>query len=125
MEDKNRSPELKITEKDLDPLFARLESNALTQEDKQLFKNICHFLIWLQKKYEEGRMTIHNLRRLLFGNRSEKRQKSKDQKQKQSEELSENASENPRAPEEEAPPISNGELPSNVISFPTQDESSK
>jgi len=117
MADKNRSPELKITEKDLDPLFARLEGNTLTSEDKQLLKNICHFLIWLQEKYEAGRLTIHNLKRLLFGKRSEKRSKSKDKGQKNKESKGTDSTENPQVPEEEKTPP-----PSNVISFPSRDE---
>jgi len=108
MSTKPPSPDLKIREEDLEPLLTRLESNALTPEDKQLVRNAFHFLIWLQKKYDTGRLTIHNLRRLLFGNRSEKRAKPKEQ-----------------SSEPKADPSSSQESPSNVIPFPTPDEANK
>ena len=51
---KNTDPELKISEEDLNPLLVRLESNALTQGDKQLIKKTFYALLWLQAKYRRG-----------------------------------------------------------------------
>lgn len=76
MAKKASTPEIiELTEEELSALFARIDQNTLTEEDKQLVKGAVHSNMWLRQALEVGKMTLHKLRRLLFGFRSEKRKK--------------------------------------------------
>lgn len=73
---------VELTEEELESLFLRVDQNALTDEDKRLIKGAVKSNIWLKRAMEAGKLTIHKLKALLFGFRSEKRkQKEKEGEQ--------------------------------------------
>lgn len=66
---------IELTPSELERLFQRLEGSNLSDDDKQFFKGLIQSCIWLKKKYESGKLTLHKLASLLFGTKSEKRGK--------------------------------------------------
>ena len=67
-------PEIvELTEGELESLFLRVDQNTLNDEDKHLIKGAVRTNIWLRRAFEAGKITIHKLKALLFGFRSEKR----------------------------------------------------
>lgn len=88
MKKKNNEHEIvELTEEELDSLFLRVDQNALTDEDKRLLKGAVRSNIWLRRAMEAGKITIHKLKVLLFGFRSEKRKQkeTEDEKDKEGE----------------------------------------
>jgi hypothetical protein len=64
---------VKLTAAELEGLYHRLESSNLSDNDKRLFKGLAQAYIWLKHKYDTGKLGLHKLATILFGNRSEKR----------------------------------------------------
>lgn len=74
MNKKNTEHEIvELTEEELETLFLRVDQNTLTDQDKRLIKGAVRTNIWLRRAFEAGKITIHKLKTLLFGFRSEKR----------------------------------------------------
>lgn len=72
----SKSPEIvELTSSELEGLFQRLENCNLCDNDKRLFKGLVQSYVWLKNKYEAGKLGLHKLASLLFGNMSEKRSK--------------------------------------------------
>lgn len=72
----NKIPEIvELTPSQLGGLFDRLEGSNLSDNDKRLFKGLAQSHIWLKHKYHEGKVNLHKLANLLFGNKSEKRER--------------------------------------------------
>lgn len=68
---------VELTEEELESLFLRVDQNTLTEEDKRLIKGAVKSNIWLRRAMEAGKITLHKLKSLLFGFRSEKRKQKK------------------------------------------------
>lgn len=80
MTKKKSAPEIiNLTEEELESLFLRVDQNALNDEDKRLLKGSVMSNIWLKRAFEAGKLTIHKLKILLFGFRSEKRKEKKEE----------------------------------------------
>src|SRR3989338_1816854 len=76
MTKKTNAPEIvELTEEELDSLFTRIDSNTLSEEDKNLVKGAVRSNVWLRNALEAGKLTLYKLKRLIFGFRSEKRKK--------------------------------------------------
>ena len=74
MKKKSKVPEIvELTEEELESLFLRVDQNTLNDEDKRLLKGAIRTNVWLRRALEAGKITIHKLKTLLFGFRSEKR----------------------------------------------------
>ena len=72
-------PQVKeLTEEELEGLYQRIEANKLTKEDADSIKNLIKFTFWIQKKFKETGITLFKLKSLIFGSKSEKRDKKKD-----------------------------------------------
>jgi hypothetical protein len=70
----SKTPEIvELTPTELEGLFQRLENSDLSDNDKRLFKGVMQAYMWMKHKYDTGKMGLHKLATLLFGNRSEKR----------------------------------------------------
>ncbi|MBL8675899.1 MAG: hypothetical protein JNJ47_00485, partial [Alphaproteobacteria bacterium] len=77
MNKKNPEHEIvELTEEELETLFLRVDHNTLTDQDKRLIKVAVRTNIWLRRAFEAGKITIHKLKTLLFGFRSEKRKQN-------------------------------------------------
>lgn len=61
-----------MTQEEMDGLLERLEGCSLDPQDKVLLKGVVHSVLWLREKVEAGKVTIHKLKRLFRGFRSEK-----------------------------------------------------
>jgi transposase len=66
---------VELTSAELEELYHRLENSNLSDSDKHLFKGLMQAYIWLRHKYETGKVGLHKMATILFGNRSEKRGK--------------------------------------------------
>lgn len=96
MTHKNKMPEVvELSQEEMDSLFSRLDHSSLSQEDKFLLKGVVRSTLWLRQALETGKITIHKLKRLFCGFRSEKPPQKKDESQEDS------ADEDPRAPSNE------------------------
>ena len=71
-------PEIKkLTKEELDALYGRID-DSLTKEDADLIKKIIKFTFWIQGKFQETGITLSKLKNLIFGTKSEKRDKDDD-----------------------------------------------
>ena len=71
-------PEIKdLTEEEINALYERIDTN-LTKEDADLIKKIIKFTFWIQVKFQETGITISKLKKMIFGTKSEKRDKDDD-----------------------------------------------
>ena len=71
-------PEIKdLTEEEINALYERIDTN-LTKEDAYLIKKIIKFTFWIQVKFQETGITISKLKKMIFGTKSEKRDKDDD-----------------------------------------------
>lgn len=76
MSNKKTAPEsVELTAAELEALYLRIDNNTLDEEDKRLVKGSLQSTMWLRQTLEAGKLTLHKLRHLLFGFRSEKRKK--------------------------------------------------
>jgi transposase len=83
MKKKNTEHEIvELTEEELETLFLRVDQNTLNDEDKRLIKGAVRTNIWLRRAFEAGKITIHKLKTLLFGFRSEKRKQKEAEAEK-------------------------------------------
>lgn len=87
MFNKKPSPEnVELTKEEFEALFLRIDGSDLDEKDKRLVKGSLRSTVWLRKALENGKLTIHKLKHLLFGFSSEKRKnKAKDGDDKDSE----------------------------------------
>ena len=87
-----------LTESELEALFSRLDNNTLDSTDKKLIKSLFRFSVWLQQRLARGKLKIIKLRKLFFGETSEKRGRRKKAEEKG--EKSESSSEEEATPEQ-------------------------
>lgn len=74
-------PEIKkLTEEELNALYGRID-DGLTKEDAELIKKLIKFTFWIQGKFQETGITLSKLKNLIFGSKSEKRDKDDDEGQ--------------------------------------------
>ena len=74
-------PEIKrLTEEELNALYGRID-DSLTKEDAELIKKLIKFTFWIQGKFQETGITLSKLKNLIFGSKSEKRNKDDDEGQ--------------------------------------------
>ena len=66
---------IKLSREQYDELSARLKSKELKPEDYDLLNGILKAMLWLTSQLEAGRLGMARLKRLLFGDKSEKREK--------------------------------------------------
>lgn len=64
---------IKMSKAESDELSHRLETNSLTAEDRALLGRVLKAMLWLTSQLEAGRLGMRRLKRLLFGDKSEKR----------------------------------------------------
>lgn len=64
---------IKLSKGQCDELSHRLETNSLTAEDRVLLGRVLKAMLWLTSQLEAGRLGMRRLKRLLFGDKSEKR----------------------------------------------------
>ena len=77
MEPKDKPEIKKLTEKELNALYGRIE-DRLTKEDAKLVKSTIKFSLWIQSKIQEAGIQISKLRKLIFGSNNEKSDKNDD-----------------------------------------------
>jgi hypothetical protein len=70
---------IEMTEEEFSALEERIKNKQLLDEDYILFGTMCQFVIWVQIKLQQSKISLNNLKRLLFGKSSEKSQKTADQ----------------------------------------------
>ena len=75
MEPKDKPKIKKLTEKELNALYGRIEE-GLTKEDAKLVKSTIKFSLWIQSKVQEAGIQISKLRKLIFGSNNEKSDKN-------------------------------------------------
>lgn len=71
----NKPKVVKLSRPEVEGLLSRLDTGSLTADDKVLLKDVVHSQEWLQQALMLGRLSIRNLRRLIFGRQSEKQKK--------------------------------------------------
>ena len=75
-----KMPEVvKISQEEMDAFLDRLGACSLNEQDKNLVKGSLRAMVWLHQTVEAGRITIHKLKSLFRGFRSEKRSAKKAQ----------------------------------------------
>lgn len=78
MTKKNEPEQIELTEQDINALHVRIANRILTEEDIILFGKVLHFFVWVQHKLSKFQITVHKLRSIMFGGKTEKRnQKNK------------------------------------------------
>ena len=77
MEPQDKPEIKKLTEKELNALYGRIE-DRLTKEDANLVKSTIKFSLWIQSKIQEAGIQISKLRKLIFGSNNEKSDKNDD-----------------------------------------------
>ena len=70
---KEKGPKaIEMTEEEFCALEERIKNKQLLDEDYILFGTMCQFVIWVQIKLQQSKISLNNLKRLLFGKSSEK-----------------------------------------------------
>jgi len=70
-----KAPEtVQLNEEQFGALRERLEKNQLTAEDRRLIVQIFQAMRWLTQQLELGRLSMHRLKRLIFGEKTESRE---------------------------------------------------
>ena len=64
---------IKMSKAESEELSHRLKTNSLTAEDRALLDRVLKAMLWLTSQLEAGRLGMRRLKRLLFGDKSEKR----------------------------------------------------
>ena len=67
---------IEMTEEEFSALEERIKNKQLLDEDYILFGKMCQFVIWVQIKLQQSKISLNNLKGLLFGKSSEKSQKT-------------------------------------------------
>ena len=80
MTKRNEPEQIELTEHDIKALHERIASQNLTEEDIILFGKVLHFFVWVQLKLSKFQITVHKLRSIMFGGKTEKRNRSKKDK---------------------------------------------
>lgn len=76
MEDFKDNPEqVKLSEKDFEDLCKRLEISNLAEGDRTLIVKMFKATFWMTRQLELGRLGMGRLRKLIFGEKSEKKDK--------------------------------------------------
>jgi len=72
-----RKPEIiDLSPEEVESLKERIQSNQLTESDRELYENLLDFNLWLQFELEESKLSIHRLQK-LFGFTPLKKKKKK------------------------------------------------
>ncbi len=80
---KLESPLISIAEKELEALLIRLESQSLQKEDYPILSKLILSFSYFQGRLHEKGVTVLKLRKLLFGNRSERLSSSQESSSKE------------------------------------------
>ena len=80
MSKKNRPQVIEKTEQELSELRDRIKNHQMNEEDYATFDQLLQFFIWAQRGIQNSKITIRKLRDLLFGSKSEKRKRKKQDK---------------------------------------------
>ncbi len=95
---------VEMTQEEMDALVDRLDHNSLTQEDRVLLKGVLRSVVWLRQTVMAGKITIHKLKGLFRGFRSEKRSANR----AKGKENDEDSDDSPGAPRNEPAPCEKG-----------------
>lgn len=64
---------IKMNKEKCDELSHRLKTNSLTEEDRIFLARVVRAMLWLSIRLEAGRLGLRRLKKILFGDKSEKR----------------------------------------------------
>lgn len=71
-----KEPEqIELTPQEINSLHERINTFTVTKEDMLIFGKLLHFIVWMQLKIQKSQMTINKLKKIIFGSRTEKRNK--------------------------------------------------
>ena len=71
-----KEPEqIELTPQEINSLHERINTFTVTKEDMLIFGKLLHFIVWMQLKIQKSQMTINKLKKIIFGSRTEKRDK--------------------------------------------------
>ena len=74
---KEKGPEaIEMTEEELNDFRKRIEDKQLLETDYAHIGKMIEFVIWVQIKLQQSKISLNNLKRLLFGKSSEKSAKT-------------------------------------------------
>lgn len=65
--------QVKLTETEANSLLVRIQNNALTDEDRQIFSGLISFNLWLEQQLQSAKLSIHRLKQLFGFKSSEKK----------------------------------------------------
>jgi transposase len=68
-----RPSSIGLNQERYEQLNHRLETNSLTEEDRALLSNVLKAMLWMSAQLEAGRLGLARLKRLIFGEKTEKR----------------------------------------------------
>jgi hypothetical protein len=68
-----RPEDVTLSREDGEALLARLEANALTDEDRRVLGKVLTFYFWLLFALREAKLSLRRLKTLVFGDKSKKR----------------------------------------------------
>lgn len=66
---------VKLTEREFEAFRERLEDNALTEGDRTLILRVFKAMLWMTAQLEAGRLGMARLKKLIFGEKSERKDK--------------------------------------------------
>ena len=72
---KDTPEKIELSEADVESLCRRLEENTLTDGDRTLIVKVMKATVWMTRQLELGRLGMGRLKKLLFGEKSEKKDK--------------------------------------------------
>ncbi len=88
---------IKITDEQADQLISKVKKNELNKDDQRVLCQIIFMFLWLQHALRETRISLNKIKKLVFGQKSEKK------KHNMSDETTESGSDN-KSPGDPHPP---------------------
>src|ERR1700729_430506 len=68
---------IEMTEEELNALRERIKAKQLIEDDYPIVEQTIQFVLWVQVKLEHAKITMSKFKKLLFGSKTEKKKRSK------------------------------------------------